>query len=138
MSTRTRIKDGFLISNAIADQKRGWFVGQFVPEELGLRHQTDVEVKWGIHPLGEERPAWVHYKKSTTISVILEGQFLLHVSKDGIIEDHVLKTPGDYVIMAPGVRHSWKAITACVLLSVRFPSVAGDQFEEPGPDPAVR
>jgi hypothetical protein len=25
----------------------GWFVGQFVPAELGLRRQTDVELKWG-------------------------------------------------------------------------------------------
>jgi len=36
----------FYFGNAAADQIRntGWFIGQFVPPELGLRHQTDVEV----------------------------------------------------------------------------------------------
>src|SRR5229473_1129268 len=39
----------FYFGNATVDQVRdsGWFVGQFVPAELGLRHQNDVEVKWG-------------------------------------------------------------------------------------------
>ena len=48
----------FYFGNAAMDQVRGsgWFVGQFVPAELGLRHQSDVEVKWGIHPDGEKRP----------------------------------------------------------------------------------
>ena len=49
----------FYFGNAVVDQVRdsGWFVGQFVPAELGLRHQNDVEVKWGIHPDGEKRRA---------------------------------------------------------------------------------
>ena len=43
-------KKPFYFGNAKADQVRGggWFVGQFVPAELGLRHQTDVELKWGF------------------------------------------------------------------------------------------
>ena len=47
---------GFYFGNANADQVRnsGWFVGQFVAPELGLRHQTDVEVKWGVHPDGDQ------------------------------------------------------------------------------------
>ena len=48
-------KKPFYFGNAKDDQVRGsgWFVGQFVSAELGLRHQTDVELKWGIHPDGE-------------------------------------------------------------------------------------
>jgi hypothetical protein len=48
----------FYAGNAKADQVRGsgWFVGQFVPAELGLRRQTDVELKWGIHPDVDKRP----------------------------------------------------------------------------------
>ena len=47
----------FYFGNAATDQVRGsgWFIGQFVAPELGLRHQTDVEVKWGLHPDGDKR-----------------------------------------------------------------------------------
>src|SRR5216683_7708007 len=65
----------FYFGNAVADQVRGsgWFVGQFVAAELGLRHQTDVEVKWGIHPDGEKRShAWAS-EHATTISVLIRG-----------------------------------------------------------------
>ena len=65
----------FYFGNAIADQVRdsGWFVGQFVSPELGLRHQTDVEVKWGIHPDGENRPKPWANGHATTISVLIRG-----------------------------------------------------------------
>jgi len=66
----------FYIGNAIADQVRnsGWFVGQFVPAACGLRHQNDVEIKWGIHPDGEKRAhAWAN-EHATTISVLIRGK----------------------------------------------------------------
>ena len=45
------------LTSAKVDEVRGsgWFVGHFVPPELGLRHQTDVELKWGIHRDGDKR-----------------------------------------------------------------------------------
>ena len=47
----------FYFGNAAVDQVRGtgWFVGQFVSPDQGLRHQTDVELKWAMHPDGERR-----------------------------------------------------------------------------------
>jgi len=47
----------FYFGNAAVDQVRGtgWFIGQFVPPELGPRHQTEVELKWAVHPKGERR-----------------------------------------------------------------------------------
>src|SRR5271166_6200785 len=68
-------KDPFYFGNAKVDQaaRAGWFVGQFIPPEFGLRHQTDVELKWGIHPDGEKRPYPWASQNSTTISVLIEG-----------------------------------------------------------------
>ena len=65
----------FYFGNAVVDQVRdsGWFVGQFVPAELGLRHRSDVEVKWGIHPDGEKRPQPWANGHATTISVLIHG-----------------------------------------------------------------
>jgi hypothetical protein len=41
-----------------ANPFRGWFVGHFVPAELGPRSTDAVEVKWGVHALGEKRAGW--------------------------------------------------------------------------------
>ena len=121
-------KDGgrsFYFGNAAADRVRntGWFLGQFVPAELGLRHQTDVELKWGIHPDGEKRSHPGANGNGTTVSVLIHGT--LHVAF------HIGETPqvvtlrkeGDYIVFGPDVVHSWEAVGETVVFSVRFPSV---------------
>ena len=115
----------FYFGNAIADQVRGsgWFVGQFVPEALGLRHQTDVEIKWGIHPDGERRShAWAS-EQATTISVLVRG--CLRVTFEVADGRHsvMLEKEGDYVIFAPGTVHEWEATGETIVMSVRFPSI---------------
>ena len=115
----------FYFGNGPADQVRnsGWFVGQFVPAELGLRHQTDVEVKWGIHPDGEKRPQPWASGHGTTISVLIRGSLRVtfHVGETPQIV--ALQKEGDYIIFGPDTVHSWEAIGDTVVLSVRFPSV---------------
>ena len=136
MPDHLEIQNEILRINAVADATRGWFIGQFVPQTERLRHQKDVELKWGIHPAGERRSAWAYYNRATTIAIVLEGRFQIYLRKDGVIEDHVLEKPGDYVIMPPRLNHSWRAITDAVVLTVRFPSTPDDQVEvfEPAPD----
>jgi hypothetical protein len=115
----------YYVGHAAADQVRdsGWFVGQFVPPELGLRHQTAIEIKWGLHPDGDKRPRpWAH-DSGTTISVLIRG--ILHVSfytaePPAIV---TLAREGDYVIYGPNVVHSWEAVGETLVLSLRFPSV---------------
>ena len=75
----------FYFGNAAADQVggSGWFIGQFVPPELGLRHQTDVEVKWGFHPDGDKRShPWANLN-GTTISVLLRGTLRVSLPTGG-------------------------------------------------------
>lgn len=116
---------GFHFGNAAVDQVRGtgWFVGQFVPAELGLRHQTDVELKWGIHKDGEKRSSpWAH-GNAATASVLIKG--VLHVTffEGGASEVVTLQTQGDYVVFGRDTMHSWEAVGETIVLSVRFPSV---------------
>jgi len=47
------------------------FVGQFVPPEFGLRRQTAVELKWGVHPDGDKRRTPWANGNGTTISVLV-------------------------------------------------------------------
>ena len=119
------IKKPFYFGNAKADQVRGsgWFVGQFVPAELGLRHQTDVELKWGIHPDGERRSHPRATQNATTISVLIEGSLKVTFHIDGTQHEVRLQTKGDYVAFGPEVVHSWEAVGDTIVLSVRFPSV---------------
>jgi hypothetical protein len=118
-------KDPFYFGNARVDAagKAGWFVGQFIPVELGLRRQTDVELKWGIHPDGEKRPQPWANQNATTISVLIEGCLKITFHVDGAEREVTLRTKGDYVVFGPEVVHSWEAVGDTIVLSVRFPSV---------------
>lgn len=125
----------FFFGNARSDQVRGtgWFVGQFVPEELGLRHQTAVELKWGLHPDGERRSRPAANGNATTISVLIRGtlRVVFHLGEQS--EVVTLQHAGDYVVFGPEVVHSWEAIGETLVLSVRFPSI-----EAGPPDTPVR
>lgn len=115
----------FYFGNAAADQVRdsGWFVGQFVPAALGLRHQTDVEIKWGVHPDGEKRPRPWANGHATTISVLIRGSLRVAFHVGDTPQIVTLQREGDYIIFGPDTVHSWEAIGDTIVLSVRFPSV---------------
>jgi len=115
----------FYFGNAIVDQVRdsGWFVGQFVPPASGLRHQADVEVKWGVHPDGEKRPQPWANGHATTISVLIRGTLRVTFHIGATRQIVTMQKEGDYIIFAPDAVHSWEAIGDTVVLSVRFPSV---------------
>lgn len=101
---------------------RGWFVGRFVPERFGLRATENIEVKWGAHEAGERQTEWSLNRTATTISILLRGRDKISFP-DG---DAVLEQEGDYVIWGPGIPHRWHALTDCVVLTVRWPSVLDD------------
>ena len=115
----------FCFGNAAADQVRdsGWFIGQFVPSVLGLRHQTDVELKWGIHPDGEKRTRPWASGHATTISVLIRGCLRVTFHVGDAPQVVTMQKEGDYIIFGPDTVHSWEAIGHTVVLSVRFPSV---------------
>lgn len=122
----------FYFGNAAADQVRdsGWFVGQFVPAESGLRHQRDVEVKWGVHPDGEKRSQpWA--SGATTISVLIHGTLRVTFDVGATPQIVTLEKEGDYIIFGPSIVHSWEAVGHTVVLSLRFPSIEVRQSAMP-------
>ncbi|HLH70882.1 MAG TPA: signal peptidase I [Candidatus Dormibacteraeota bacterium] len=100
-------------------ERRGWFVGHFMPEG-DLRRSSDVELKWGIHPAGDERVNWLDTETRTTVVLLIEGRFCIKLS-DGA---YVLCKPGDYVMWGPGTGHSWRAEEDSVVVTIRWPSAA--------------
>ena len=117
--------NSFYFGNAASDQIRetGWFVGQFVPAELGLRHQTDVELKWGLHPSGERRVHPWAQGHGTTISILIYGTLRVEFQTGSTPQVVTMQRQGDYVAYGPKVVHTWEAIGETLVLTVRFPSV---------------
>src|SRR5262245_6082544 len=116
----------FYFGNAAIDQIRdtGWFIGQFVPPELGLRHQTGVELKWAVHPDGDRRMHDAEANRNaTTISVLISGTLRTTFEIGGTLHVVTLQRQGDYVIFGPEIVHSWEALGDTLVLSVRFPSI---------------
>ncbi|MDV9169422.1 signal peptidase I [Streptomyces sp. W16] len=99
---------------------RGWLLGHF--KDVGdPRHTDAVEVKWGVHPRGDERPEWVRGDERTALLVLVSGRFRVEFPERGVL----LEQQGDYVVWGPGVDHSWFAEEESVVVTVRWPSVSG-------------
>ncbi len=120
----------FMRGKAERDAKRGWIIGQFVPEEHGLRRRTDVELKWGVHSKGERRgDTWAAYRTATTISVLIEGSLIVRLRVDGQVHEVLLEEKGDYLIINSQVEHNWESPEDSIVLTIRCPSVSGDLIE---------
>jgi hypothetical protein len=120
--------DMVYVGNAAVDgpANRGWLLGHFMPEG-DLRRSDAVEVKWGIHPPGDERAQWVTGERRTGLHVLISGRFRIELPGRSIL----LQRPGDYVVLS-GVGHSWRAEEESVVLTVRWPSVPGYAVPLPG------
>ncbi|WP_328498800.1 signal peptidase I [Streptomyces sp. NBC_00414] len=99
---------------------RGWLLGHF-KEHGDPRHSEAVEVKWGVHPRGEERAQWVEGEVRTALLVLISGRFRMEFPGRSVL----LEEQGDYVVWGQGVDHSWVAEDESVVLTVRWPSVSG-------------
>lgn len=103
-----------------ANERRGWFLGNFIPPGDDPRSTAAVEVKWGIHAAGEGRSHWAEPSAATTLSVLISGRFRVQFPEREVI----LAAQGDYVLWPPGVAHSWQAEADSVIVTVRWPSIA--------------
>jgi hypothetical protein len=102
-----------------AEEYRGWVLGHFMPQG-DIRHSTDVEIKWGVHPRGDQRAEWVTAEVRTALIVLVTGRFRIDFRDQSV----VLAAQGDYVVFQ-GVDHSWFAEEESVIVGVRWPSVPG-------------
>ncbi|MGW0773161.1 signal peptidase I [Streptomyces sp. NPDC002835] len=121
--------DGVYVGNAGKDAAldHGWLLGHF--KDAGdPRHSEAVEIKWGVHPPGEERARWVSGERRTALLVLISGRFRVRLPG----RDVLLTEQGDYVVWGRGVDHSWLAEEESVVLTVRWPSVPGYAVRPPG------
>ena len=122
--------DKVYVGNASLDAaaNRGWLLGHFMPGD-DLRHSTDVEIKWGVHPPGDRRARWVTGETRTAMIVLVSGRFRIELPGRSVL----LAQPGDYLVFH-GIDHSWCAEEESVILGVRWPSVPGYAVPPGHPD----
>ena len=99
---------------------RGCLLGHFKPDGE-VRHSDEVEIKWGVHPKGDQRAEWVTGEKRTALLMLISGRFRVELPGRSVL----LADQGDYVVWGTGVDHSWYAEEEAVVLTVRWPSVPG-------------
>lgn len=101
-----------------------WFIGSFIEPTDSLRSTTALEVKWGNHKAGEKREDWSIVNESTTLSLLIRGKITI-VLPD---EKATLSSEGDYIIIAPGLKHKWVIEEDALVITVRWPSL--DESED--------
>jgi hypothetical protein len=115
----------YSFGNAVEDGQsngpKGWFIGHFVEQSSGLRHSAEVEVKWGVHEAGDRKTSLRTNEHGTTLTLLVSGRFQIGFPELRV--EFELDRPGDYVLFAAGVAHTWRALSACTVLTVRWPSI---------------
>ncbi|MBD2103893.1 signal peptidase I [Leptolyngbya sp. FACHB-261] len=105
----------------------GWFIGHFITPADDPRSTSALEVKWATHPAGDGRSQWASNAEATSLSVLIRGRFRLQFPEQEVI----LAQEGDYVLWLPGVAHYWQAEEDSTVLTIRWPSKAGDSIPTP-------
>lgn len=108
-------------ANDDGPQNRGWLLGHFIDPSEGVRSTKDVEVKWGIHPAGDKRTQWTQDDERTTLLLLVSGKFRIDLTEGSVL----MERQGDYVMWGPGIDHSWEALDASTVITVRWPSASG-------------
>lgn len=113
--------DNWYAGNATADGDpyRGWLLGHFISDETAARKTEALEIKWGVHAAGDQRPEWTSGEERTTLVIMVRGKFRVDLSVGNIL----LEREGDYATWGPGIEHSWQAEEDSVVITVRWPSI---------------
>ena len=129
----------FTGGNAVADGTpfHSWFVGNLKgwttsglsagPPGFGLRTSSTVEMKWGTHRTGEQRPEWAGCSDKMTMSLLVRGRFRLRFRSPGNrseITEHLLAREGDYAIWGTEAEHTWIVEEDAVIFTVRWKEVS--------------
>lgn len=125
---KINIAIGNTFESSIATANRGWFIGHFIdPKTNELNFSSEVEVKWGVHKKNQQKEVIGTNTTATTLTLLISGKFtMLFPEQEKKI---TLCQQGDYLIFPAGIAHAWIADADSVVLTVRWPSIKGDQAQ---------
>lgn len=100
---------------ALGKMVRGWYVGDFEP----VVHKTK-EFEVGVRRYKQgDKEDWHVHRVGTEITLVINGRARM-CEKD--LND------GDIITLAPGEGTSFEALSDCITVVVKFPSVKGDKY----------
>lgn len=105
-------------------KRRGWFIGHFIEPDSVFKN-NDFEVRWGVHKKGPERAIPAMHKKAKTISILVKGRFAIRFPKKN--KEVILSKVGDFVFFDAKIYHTSEALTDSIILTIRWPSISGNQ-----------
>ncbi len=133
---RVQSEETWVLAGNAHDEGRhrhGWFIGHFLEEAPGDPRRTDhLEVHLRHHRAGDEKGGWTRARTATTLVLLIRGRFVVEFrGPDGRREVRRLAREGDYVLWGPGIPHTWRAEQETLVVTVRWPSSAGDAVPDP-------
>mmetsp|Transcript_10991 Transcript_10991/g.23533 ORF Transcript_10991/g.23533 Transcript_10991/m.23533 type:complete len:272 (+) Transcript_10991:617-1432(+) len=143
----SRRKD-VLVGNADRDvmmTRNKWILGHFFADQTGrkeasalasassLRTSRNVELKWARNQAGTRNNDVAVNKHGYSMGILFYGAQRYEFGDQRVL----LTKTGDYVIWAPGVPHTWTSERDSLILTVRWPSLPGDQSAVAGAPPAA-
>ena len=97
----------------------GWLVGDFTPS---LIRTKEIEVGIKSFTTGDSEPA--HYQiRATEINIVVSGECLLN---------GIALSAGDILTIEPGEVGGFEAVTDCVLVVLKHPSLPADKVLSAG------
>lgn len=94
---------------------RGWFIGDFSPSLIKTK-----KFEVGVKTYKKGAKEHVHYhKKAQEITVIVSGSCR--------INERIFRQ-GDIILLNPGEIAEFEALTDCINIVVKIPSVKGDKY----------
>lgn len=135
MSHGAPIVPRFVIGHAAMDRKTQeqwgvWFICHFSKVD-DLRKAGDLGIQWGIYAAGKRNAgSFVANQRATSASILVAGCFGLNFfdrEDSSSVHSVDLLGPSQYALLHPGVEHDWRAIADSPVITIRWPSLAGNQ-----------
>ncbi|KAA8499369.1 hypothetical protein FVE85_6954 [Porphyridium purpureum] len=106
-----------------------WFVGHFLAAST-MRRARELELKWARNRAGTANGEVAVNTKGFSMGVLLYGaqayEFGNHIG-DKRSTKVTLAKQGDFVVWGPNMPHTWTTLKDSLVLTVRWPSIPGDQ-----------
>lgn len=106
----------------IGRPRRGWVVGRFIEDPESLLRSENCEIKLFKHAKGDKREQWSYSRSSTSFTMLIAGKWSQEYL-EGTVE---LTEPFDFTTWGPYVPHKWEALEESIMLTIRWPSIPGD------------
>ncbi len=111
----------------VAPINSAWKLGYFVNPPHPF-HNEGFELKWS-HTLGGQSKPGGAGKNITayTLTILIRGKF--KISFPDMAEEYIMTKEGEYLYFPPGVSHDWVCVEDALTVTLRWPSVKGDQIK---------